>query len=81
MDSTRGNAKEQKRPEKSAATAGRLIAGALGVKAPRMGEEQKRYERVVREKERERVVREREERRREEGERERRRREVWDGEG
>lgn len=39
------------RPEKTDAVAKRLIAGALGVKAPKMTEEQRAYDRAVKEKE------------------------------
>ncbi|TVY83384.1 hypothetical protein LSUE1_G001262 [Lachnellula suecica] len=39
------------RPEKTDAVAKRLIAGALGVKAPKKTEEQRAYERAVKEKE------------------------------
>ncbi len=49
-----------KRPEKSAAAASRLIAGALGVRAPKMTPEQREYERAVREKERRRREEEKE---------------------
>ncbi|KAL8805299.1 MAG: hypothetical protein Q9182_002067 [Xanthomendoza sp. 2 TL-2023] len=66
------------RPEKSTATAGRMIAGALGVKAPKRSEEAKAYERAVREKEVKRVAREREERKKEEERKQQARREVWD---
>lgn len=39
------------RPEKTDAVAKRLIAGALGVKAPKKTEEQRAYDRAVKEKE------------------------------
>ena len=39
------------RPEKTDAVAKRMIAGALGVRAPNRTEEERRYERAVREKE------------------------------
>ncbi|KAH8808392.1 hypothetical protein F5884DRAFT_900634 [Xylogone sp. PMI_703] len=39
------------RPEKTDAVARRLIAGALGVRAPKKTEEQRAYDRAVREKE------------------------------
>ena len=68
----------QRRPEKSAATAGRMIAGALGVKAPRMGEEAREYERVVREKEKRRLEQDREGRYKTEREKEEAKRAVWD---
>jgi len=40
-----------RRPEKQTAVAGRLIAGALGVRAPKKTDEQRAYERAVKEKE------------------------------
>lgn len=64
----------QARPEKQTAVAGRMIAGALGVRIPPKSEDGKRYERVLREK----VGREREGRKREEEERERAKKAVWD---
>lgn len=51
---------EYKRPEKTDAVARRLIAGALGLKAPKLTEEQKAYDRALREKERKRKEEERE---------------------
>jgi hypothetical protein len=39
------------RPEKTDAVAKRMIAGALGVRAPKQTEEQKAYDRAVKEKE------------------------------
>lgn len=60
----------ERRPEKQTAVAGRLIAGALGVRAPKRTEEQRAYDRAVleqeskrrnREKEREAAAREEEE--------------------
>lgn len=66
------------RPEKQIAVAGRLIAGALGVKAPPKSEEAKAYERVIRENEKKRLAREREGRRVEAEEAERAKRDVWE---
>ncbi|KAI4100905.1 MAG: hypothetical protein LQ339_005330 [Xanthoria mediterranea] len=66
------------RPEKSTATAGRLIAGALGMKSPKRSEEAKAYERAIREKESKRIVRERDERNTEEERRQQARRQVWE---
>jgi len=68
----------EKRPEKSSAAAGRMIAGALGVKAPKKTEEGKAYERAVRENERVRREKLKEEGRTEEREREEARKKVWD---
>ncbi|ROT40518.1 hypothetical protein SODALDRAFT_376305 [Sodiomyces alkalinus F11] len=45
---------ERRRPEKTDATARRMIASALGVKVPRMTEEQRAYDRAVKERERKR---------------------------
>jgi hypothetical protein len=50
----------ERRPEKSAAVASRLIAGALGVRAPKQTQEQRAYEKAVREKERRRKEEEKE---------------------
>ena len=66
------------RPEKQIAVAGRLIAGALGVKAPPKSEEARAYEKVVREKEKKRLAREREGRRVEAEEAEKAKRDIWD---
>lgn len=66
------------RPEKQIAVAGRMIAGALGVKAPPKSAEARAYENVVREKEKKRLAREREGKRIEAEEAERAKREVWD---
>lgn len=45
---------DRRRPEKTDAVARRMIASALGVKAPRMTEEQKAYDKSVKERERKR---------------------------
>jgi len=66
--------RDARRPDKSAATAARLIAGALGVRPPRMTAEQREYEGAVREKERRRREAERERVREEE----RRKAAVWE---
>lgn len=66
--------KTERRPEKSAAAASRMIAGALGVRPPKMSAEQREYERVVRERERKRREGEKERVREEE----RRRAAVWE---
>lgn len=50
-----------RRPEKQTAVAGRLIAGALGIRAPKRTEEQRSYDRAVKEQEIRRRNREREE--------------------
>ncbi|KAL9077125.1 MAG: hypothetical protein Q9161_000391 [Pseudevernia consocians] len=69
----------EKRPEKSSAAAGRLIAGALGVKPPKQTEESKAYERAVREKERKRREAAKEEAGRAEREKEEAKRAIWEG--
>ncbi|KAL9002664.1 MAG: hypothetical protein Q9188_004418 [Gyalolechia gomerana] len=66
------------RPEKSTAAAGRMIAGALGMKTPKRNEEARAYERAIREKESKRIVREREERKAAEERRQQASRQVWD---
>lgn len=72
------SADENKRPEKSTAVASRLIAAGLGVKAPKRTEEQRAYEKSVREQERKRKEKEIQERKRAEEERERAKRSVWE---
>lgn len=67
-----------RRPEKTDAVARRLIAGALGVRAPRPTEEQRAYDRAVREKERRRREEEREAERRRKEEAERAKAAIWD---
>lgn len=52
---------ERKRPEKTDAVARRMIASALGVKAPRLTDEQRAYDRALRDKERKRREAEKEE--------------------
>jgi hypothetical protein len=49
--SGRGGLSDGKRPEKTDAVAKRLIAGALGVRAPKKTDDQKAYEKAAREKE------------------------------
>ncbi|KAJ6109510.1 hypothetical protein N7486_001745 [Penicillium sp. IBT 16267x] len=56
-----GSSGPTKRPEKQTAVAGRLIAGALGIRAPKRTEEQRAYDRAVKEQEIKRRNREREE--------------------
>ncbi|KFX95677.1 hypothetical protein V490_03717, partial [Pseudogymnoascus sp. VKM F-3557] len=68
----------EKRQEKTDAVAKRMIAGALGIRAPKKTEEERAYERAVREGEVKRRQREREEKAKEEEERERARRSVWE---
>ncbi|KAI1840079.1 hypothetical protein JX265_013007 [Neoarthrinium moseri] len=67
-----------KRPEKTDAVARRMIASALGVKAPRLTEEQKAYERAMRDKERKRREEEKEQERRKAEEAERAKIAMWE---
>ncbi|OAL54437.1 hypothetical protein IQ07DRAFT_268822 [Pyrenochaeta sp. DS3sAY3a] len=67
-----------KRPEKTTAVAGRLIAGALGVRAPKRTDEEKEYDRVMREKERKRKTEEKEREKSEAEAAEARKKAVWD---
>lgn len=81
MDSnvtSRGASTPDKRPEKTTAVAGRMIAGALGVRAPKRTDEEKEYDRAMREKERKRRAEEKEREKREAEEREARKKAVWD---
>ncbi|ORY63136.1 uncharacterized protein BCR38DRAFT_222446 [Pseudomassariella vexata] len=65
-----GAGAERLRPEKTDAVARRMIASALGVKAPKPTEDQRAYDRALRDKERKRreVEREAERKRKEEAE-------------
>ena len=67
-----------RRQEKQTATASRLIAGALGVRAPKRTEEQRAYDRAIREKEQKKKDKEKEERKKEEEEKEKLKASVWD---
>lgn len=76
-----GAGADGKRQEKQVATASRLIAGALGVRAPKRTEEQRAYDRAVREREQKRLDEERAERaerRRVEAEKEKAKASVWE---
>ena len=73
-----GESEDRQRPEKSTAVAGRLIAAGLGLKAPRKTEDQKAYDKAVRENETERRNKEREEKRKEWEESEKARAAVWE---
>ena len=74
---TRASGLPEKRPEKSSAAAGRMIAGALGVKVPKKTEEGRRYEKAVRENERMRREKVREEEKRVEREKQEARESIW----
>ncbi|KEF52834.1 uncharacterized protein A1O9_11251 [Exophiala aquamarina CBS 119918] len=70
--------RERRRPEKSTATASRLIAAGLGMKAPKKTEETRQYERAVREQEIKRKNREKEAQEREKEADEKLKAAVWD---
>ncbi|RMZ92418.1 hypothetical protein DV736_g322, partial [Chaetothyriales sp. CBS 134916] len=70
---------ERRRPEKTTAAAGRMIAASLGMKAPKKTEEQRQYDRAVREQEIKRKNREKEDLEREREEDEKAKAAVWDG--
>ncbi|KAI1660804.1 hypothetical protein F4813DRAFT_348348 [Daldinia decipiens] len=76
--SSSGGEAEGKRPEKTDAVARRMIASALGVRAPRATEEQRAYDRAVREKERKRREEEREAEKRRLEEAERAKVAIWE---
>ncbi|KAJ1333331.1 hypothetical protein MN608_03321 [Microdochium nivale] len=67
-----------RRPEKTDAVARRMIASALGVKTPKATEEQKAYDRAVREGERKKREEEREAERRRAEETARAKQAIWD---
>jgi hypothetical protein len=74
----RSDGGDGKRPEKTTAAASRMIAAGLGVRAPKKTEEQRKYERAVKEQEIKRKMRERENLERERVEDERAKAAVWD---
>ncbi|KAL4755067.1 hypothetical protein BDW72DRAFT_165001 [Aspergillus terricola var. indicus] len=67
-----------RRPEKQTAVAGRLIAGALGIRAPKRTEEQRAYDRAVKEQEIRRRNKEREEAAKAKEEEEKAKAAIWD---
>lgn len=67
-----------RRPEKQTAVAERLIAGALGIRAPKRTEQQRAYDRSVKEQEIKRRNREREEKAKAKEEEEKAKASVWD---
>lgn len=73
-----GPSSPAKRPEKTDAVARRMIAAGLGMKVPKQTEEQKAYDRAVREKERKRRHQEKEEQKRKEAELEKARQAIWE---
>ncbi|KAF3397899.1 hypothetical protein F1880_005874 [Penicillium rolfsii] len=77
VSSAVGQKDPARRPEKQTAVAGRLIAGALGIRAPKRTEEQRAYDRSVKEQEIRRRNREREELAKAKEEEERAKASVW----
>ena len=67
-----------RRPEKTTQAASRMIAAGLGVKAPKRSEEQREYDRAMREKEIKLRNQQKEERRKQEEEREKAKAAMWD---
>lgn len=74
----RSSTTEQRRPEKTDAVARRMIAGALGVKAPKLTDEQKAYDRTIREQEKKRKEEAREAERKREEDAEKAKAAIWD---
>lgn len=68
----------ERRQEKTDAVAKRLIAGALGIRAPKKTDEQRAYDRAIREKEMRRRNEEIEKKKREEEEMKRMKAAVWE---
>lgn len=66
------------RPEKQTAVANRMIAGALGIRAPKRTEEQRAYDRAVKEKEIKRRNKEKEEEAKAKQAEERAKAAIWD---
>ncbi|ETI22119.1 hypothetical protein G647_06191 [Cladophialophora carrionii CBS 160.54] len=71
--------RDRRRPEKTTAAASRMIAAGLGMKAQKKTEEQRQYDRAVREQEMKRRNREKEEKQREKEAVEKMKAAVWDG--
>ncbi|OXV11180.1 hypothetical protein Egran_01055 [Elaphomyces granulatus] len=67
------------RPEKQTAVAGRMIAGALGIRPPARTEEQRAYDRAMKEKEIKRRNRAKEEEAKAKEEDDRAKAAIWDG--
>ncbi|KAK4655640.1 hypothetical protein QC762_304160 [Podospora pseudocomata] len=67
-----------RRPEKTDAVARRMIAAGLGLRAPRATEEQKAYDRAVKEQEKKRREEERERQRKKEEEAQKAKAAIWD---
>ncbi|RGP80432.1 ubiquitin smt3 [Fusarium longipes] len=74
----RAGADPDRRPEKTDAVARRMIAAGLGLKAPKQTEEQKAYQRSVREQEKKKREQEREEEKKRQAETEKAKAAIWD---
>ncbi|KAF5673765.1 ubiquitin smt3 [Fusarium heterosporum] len=74
----RAGADPDRRPEKTDAVARRMIAAGLGLKAPKQTEEQRAYQKSVREQEKKRREQDREEERKRQAEVEKAKAAVWD---
>jgi len=77
LNSSGSPRRSETRPEKTDAVARRMIAGALGVRAPKKTEEGREYEKAVRDRERKKRDQEREAQRRAEEDAQRARAAVW----
>jgi hypothetical protein len=71
-------ASSERRPEKTNAVAHRLIAGALGVKVPRRTEEQRAYDKAMREQEKRKRDQEREAKKKAEEDAAKAKAAIWD---
>ncbi|KAF4334467.1 ubiquitin smt3 [Fusarium beomiforme] len=74
----RAGADSDRRPEKTDAVARRMIAAGLGLKAPKQTEEQRAYQKSVREQEKKRREQEREEEKKRQAEAEKAKAAIWD---
>jgi hypothetical protein len=74
----RAGADPGRRPEKTDAVARRMIAAGLGLKAPKQTEEQRAYQKSVREQEKKKREQEREEERKRQADIEKAKASVWD---
>ena len=79
QDNGQKSAEPSRRPEKQTAVAGRMIAGALGVRAPKKTDEQRAYDRATRENEIRRRDREKERVARDREEEDKAKAAIWDG--
>jgi pyruvoyl-dependent arginine decarboxylase (PvlArgDC) len=73
-----GNTTPARRPDKTTAVAGRLIAAGLGVRAPRRTEEEREYDKAIREQQRKKRDEERQREKAEQDAAEQRKKAIWD---